>query len=63
MIDTVGAGDAFSSVLILGLLKGWPMEQTLHYAQHFAAAVVGLRGATSREYDFYQTFIAAWQLT
>ncbi len=62
VVDTVGAGDSFSSVLIMGLLKGWPMEQTLRYAQQFAAAVVGLRGATSRERDFYQTFIEAWQL-
>lgn len=63
VLDTVGAGDAFSSVLIVGLLKGWPMEQTLRYAQQFAGAVVGLRGATSRERDFYQSFIESWQLT
>ncbi|MBU1234916.1 MAG: carbohydrate kinase [Proteobacteria bacterium] len=61
VLDTVGAGDAFSSILILGLLKGWPMEQTLRNAQHFAGAVVGLRGATSRDHDFYQTFIEDWQ--
>ncbi len=63
VVDTVGAGDAFSSVLIVGLLKGWPMEQTLRYAQQFAGAVVGLRGATSRDRDFYQPFIESWQLT
>lgn len=63
VVDTVGAGDAFSTMLIVGLLKGWPMEQTLHRAQHFAGAVVGLRGATSRERDFYQPFIESWQLT
>lgn len=62
VVDTVGAGDAFSSVLIMGLQKNWPMEQTLQRAQHFAAAVVGLRGATSLERNFYQTFIEAWQL-
>ncbi|MDD3815091.1 MAG: carbohydrate kinase [Desulfocapsaceae bacterium] len=63
VVDTVGAGDAFSSVLIMGLLKGWPMEQTLRCAQQFAGAVVGLRGATSRDRNFYQTFIEKWQLT
>jgi fructokinase len=63
VVDTVGAGDAFSSVLIVGLLKGWPMEQTFRYAQQFAGAVVGLRGATSRDRDFYQPFIESWQLT
>ncbi len=63
VVDSVGAGDAFSSVLIAGLLKGWPMEQALHRAQHFAGAVVGLRGATSRDHNFYQPFIESWQLT
>lgn len=63
VVDSVGAGDAFSSVLIMGLLKGWPMEQTLRRAQHFAGAVVGLRGAISRDRDFYQPFIESWQLT
>jgi fructokinase len=63
VVDTVGAGDAFSSVLIVGLLKGWPMEQILRYAQQFAGALVGLRGATSRDCDFYQPFIESWQLT
>ncbi|MFH2123099.1 MAG: carbohydrate kinase [Pseudomonadota bacterium] len=62
VVDTVGAGDSFSSVLILGLLKGWPMEQTLQRAQQFAAAVVGLRGATSRDRNFYQPFIEEWQI-
>lgn len=62
VVDSVGAGDAFSSVVLLGLVKGWPMQQTLENAQQFASAVVGLRGATSRDQQFYQPFIDAWQL-
>ena len=57
VVDTVGAGDAFSSILLLGLCQGWPMMQTLTRAQQFASAVVGLRGATTRKRDFYQNFI------
>lgn len=62
VVDTVGAGDSFSSVLLLGLAHGWPMEQTLLRAQQFAAAVVGLRGATTRQRAFYQPFIDHWGL-
>ncbi|MBU0654399.1 MAG: carbohydrate kinase [Gammaproteobacteria bacterium] len=60
VVDTVGAGDSFSSVLITGLLHGWPMEQTLQRAQQFASAVVGLRGATTQNRDFYRAFIEDW---
>ena len=55
--DTVGAGDAFASVTIAGLLKGWDPVVTLHRAQNFASAVVGLRGATTTDQDFYRSFL------
>lgn len=60
VVDTVGAGDAFSSVLILGLVWDWPLETTLERAQEFAAAVVGLRGATTTERLFYDRFTRTW---
>lgn len=60
VVDTVGAGDAFSSVVLLGLLHEWPLESTLERAQAFASAVVGLRGATTTNVDFYARFISAW---
>ena len=62
IVDTVGAGDAFSSVLILGRLRDWPLETTLERAQEFAAAIVGLRGATTTERVFYERFTKAWKL-
>lgn len=62
VVDTVGAGDAFASVLLLGLSHGWDLEDTLTRAQEFASAVVGLRGATTRERDFYQPFLRIWGL-
>ena len=62
VVDTVGAGDAFAAVTLLGLLQGWPMPVTLQRAQQFAAAIVGRRGATVPEPPFYQAFLRQWQL-
>ena len=62
IVDTVGAGDAFASVLILGLSHGWSLPQTLERAQTFASAVVGVRGATIRDSSFYAPFVSAWEL-
>jgi len=63
VVDTVGAGDAFSSVLLLGLHKAWPLQEILNRAQQFASAVVGQRGATIQDKSFYKPFINAWGLT
>ena len=60
VVDTVGAGDAFASVLLLGILKAWPLAVSLQRAQQFASALVGQRGATVSDLDFYQPFKAAW---
>jgi len=61
VVDTIGAGDAFSSVLLLGIIKQWPLPVILERAQSFASAVTGIQGATSPEQDFYAPFISAWQ--
>ena len=63
VVDTVGAGDALTSVVIAGLLHGWPYRQTLERAQAFASAIVGRRGATVSEPEFYREFTDAWKLT
>jgi fructokinase len=62
VVDVVGAGDAFSSVMLLGQIQGWPLALTLQRAQEFASAIVGLRGATIKDIGFYQPFITAWGL-
>ena len=62
LIDTVGAGDAFAAVTILGLLHDWAIEQTLQRAQTFASAIVGIRGATPAHGDFYTVFRQHWNL-
>lgn len=60
VVDTVGAGDAFSSVVILGRLEGWSIEDTLTRAQELASAVVGRRGATVEDASFYVDFRRSW---
>jgi fructokinase len=60
LIDTVGAGDAFSAILLLGLNFGWSLRQTMERAQLFASAITGQRGATVGDLNFYQPFIASW---
>lgn len=62
IVDTVGAGDAFAAVLLLGMLLGWPLSVTMERAQAFAATLVTQRGATVQNSSFYQTFIRAWNL-
>ncbi len=57
VVDTVGAGDAFSAIFIHGLVSGWTVSDTLTVAQQFASQVIGLRGATSTDPAFYQNFI------
>src|SRR5690606_30433519 len=56
VVDTVGAGDAFSAMMIHGLCSGLPAAEILHKAQKFAAAIVGQRGAIVRDRDFYRGY-------
>jgi fructokinase len=63
VVDTVGAGDAMTSVLILAVLQSWPYQQALERSQAFASAIVGRRGAIVEEPGFYQPFIDAWELS
>ena len=60
VVDTVGAGDALAAVVILGLLRHWPLGATLERAQSFASAIVGRRGATVNEPDFYADIMGQW---
>lgn len=61
VVDTVGAGDAFTAVVLLGLLRGWPLEEIQPRAQRFASALVGIRGGTCRDRSFYDPFLDAWR--
>ena len=61
VLDTVGAGDAFASVLICGLVRGWPLATTLERAQAFASRIVACRGAVPDDPGFHATTLAAWE--
>ncbi|MCG7993138.1 MAG: carbohydrate kinase [Candidatus Thiodiazotropha lotti] len=60
-VDSVGAGDAFTAVMLLGLNSRWPLKLTLQRAQSFASAIVGKRGATVSSAKFYADFISRWE--
>jgi fructokinase len=61
VVDTVGAGDAFAAVLLLGLQRGWSLQVTMERARDFASALVTQRGAIVQDVGFYQRFIEAWR--
>jgi len=60
VVDTVGAGDAFSAVSIFGLSRGWSLQQLGDRAVEFAAEVCRMRGATGRDRDLYQRYLRKW---
>lgn len=62
IVDTVGAGDGFSAVCILGMIRRWPVAVALRRADAFAAAICGIRGAVPDLADFYQPFFKEWHL-
>lgn len=62
VVDSVGAGDAFAAVFLLGLHLDWPLQDTLDRAHRFAGAVCGLRGAVPDDASFYAPFQAEWDL-
>ena len=60
IVDTVGAGDAFSSVVCLGLLQDWEHQTTLDRAAAFAADLCRIRGATTTDFALYERHLAEW---
>ncbi len=58
--DTVGAGDAFTAVILLGLLHNWPDQLSLNRANAFARAICTIRGAIPDDSSFYTPFLEAW---
>ncbi len=45
MVDSTGAGDAFGSTFVFGIIKGFPVEESLKLAAKNAASVVSRLGA------------------
>jgi len=60
IVDTVGAGDAFAAVVILGLIQNWPSQHILERAQNFALQICAQRGAISSDRNIYQKTLETW---
>lgn len=60
-VDSVGAGDAFASVVIFGIVHQWQPRTILQRAVRFAARVCGIQGATTQIPEFYQDELKQWQ--
>jgi fructokinase len=63
VVDTVGAGDAFTAVLLLGEVRGWATAATLAHAARFAATACTLRGAFEPGAPIYALARAGWAAT
>lgn len=53
VVDTVGAGDAYASVLATGILKQCPLARILELATAFAAQICSLPGAVPEDNAVY----------
>lgn len=62
LVDTVGAGDAFSAVVILGLNQGWSLDVTMCRAVEFASSICTIKGAISLERYLYDRISTKWEL-
>lgn len=63
LIDTVGAGDALSSVIILGILQQWDLQTSLQRGVEFASAICEQQGATQLNNELYHTFSKRWHVS
>jgi len=62
IVDTVGAGDAFSAVCMLANTLNWDHSSMLDRANAFASAICNIRGGAPADMDFYTPFIDSWSL-
>ena len=56
VVDTVGAGDAYSSIVAAGFIKGWDPRQILDLATRFSTKVCTIEGAIPDDPSFYSEF-------
>jgi len=55
-VDTVGAGDAFASVLCIGFLNGWELSLLNKIANRFAGEICQIKGAIPQDDNIYKKF-------
>ena len=58
LADTVGAGDAYASIMALGYIRAWPPQVTVKKASDFAARICEWEGAIPDSDLPYQEFAA-----
>jgi fructokinase len=56
VVDTVGAGDAYSAILCLGYLNKMPIDRINVLANKFAAYICSIRGAIPHSDEVYENF-------
>jgi fructokinase len=56
VIDTVGAGDAYSSILCLGYLYEWDILKINKIASEFAGEIIQIQGALPKDERIYEIF-------
>ncbi len=56
IVDTVGAGDAYTAILAIGYLNQWEPKRILETATAFAANICQTKGAIPIEKKFYNKF-------
>lgn len=61
VIDTVGAGDAFAAIFLLGRMRGWPLQTSLARANEFAGAICAIPGAVPGDMGFYDKWMTRWR--
>ncbi len=57
MVDTVGAGDAYSAILAIGYLQGWSPARIVSTATDFAGRICRIQGAVPDDPSFYTPFL------
>lgn len=55
-VDTVGAGDAFASILCIGFLNGWELPFLNKIANRFAGEICQIKGAIPQDDKIYMNF-------
>jgi fructokinase len=59
-VDSVGAGDAFAAVCLLGQVRQWSVALTLARANLFASMVCEQKGALIEDKSVYENFLQEW---
>jgi fructokinase len=56
VVDTLGAGDAFASILCIGYLQGWELGSINKTANEFAGEICKIRGALPEDDSLYEKY-------